>query len=363
MAALTRLAGGIAHEFNNLLTAILATTDLSLASPALEPAARADLDSIRDATLRAAGITRQLIAFSGSQSLALEPLKVDEVIRRIEPMFGHVLPPLIRLELQLSSGNAVSVDALRLEQMLLNLVLNSADASPDGGSIRISTRDLADGGAEVEVADKGRGMDEATLARVYEPFHTTKAATGDGVGLALAMTYGTMRQHGGSVHLDSAPGQGTRVTLRFPGAPVPPAPFQVEQSSSSPILPSEVVLVVEDEAVVRAPLCRSLRNAGYFVLEANNGEDALMVMQEYHAPIHLVITDVQMPEMDGAELVGLLRDWYPRMRVLFISGYSKQYLDSRGGTVDGSAFLAKPFGMRELTARVREILDTEFEPA
>jgi two-component system cell cycle sensor histidine kinase/response regulator CckA len=126
------------------------------------------------------------------------------------------------------------------------------------------------------------------------------------------------------------------------------------------MIPSEVILVVEDEHLVRAPICRKLRSIGYFVLEANNGEDALLVMQAYHSPIHLVVTDVMMPEMDGAQLVSMLRDWYPALRVLFISGYSPQYLESQGGAVSGSTFLAKPFTMDELAERVRDILDTEW---
>jgi CheY-like chemotaxis protein/nitrogen-specific signal transduction histidine kinase len=371
MEAIARLGGGLAHQFNNLLTAILATTDLALATSDLTPSVRSDLEDIREAGRRATTITRQLLAFSGSQSMSPHPTNPNELIEQLEPLLKHVLPPNVSLELRLRSAATVEVDAVRLEQVILNLVVNSVDALSQGGSITITTRDV-DGmpptetqvgrwGActEIIVADTGQGMDDATRLRIFEPFFSTKGSVGGGNGLGLASVYGTMHQLGGGIAIESELGQGTRVRLFVPHvaaekeAPVEPLP------ADAGMVPSEVVLVVEDEPIVRAPICRMLRNLGYFVLEANNGEDALSVMQDYHSPIHLVITDVLMPKMDGVQLVSLLRDWYPRLRVLFISGYSPQHVEAQGGAVHGGAFLQKPFSLNVLGRRVREILDEE----
>jgi len=375
--AIARLGGGVAHQFNNLLTAILGTADLVLADPKLAPAVRADLNDIRDAAHRAAGITRQLLAFSGSQSVSLRPIDVNELLTQLEPMLSHVVPSNVSLKLRLESSGLVEADPIRVEQVVLSVVLNAVDAMGQGGSITVTTQDVnaipgsdtqeAKAGAftEIVVADTGYGMSDFVRARLFEPFFSTKSSDGGGIGLGLASVYGTMQQLGGGIVIESMIGAGTRVRLFLPraktaaDAKVPAAPSAT--SGDGEMVPSEVVLVVEDEPAVRAPICRQLRNLGYFVLEANNGEDALLVMQEYHSPIHLVITDVMMPEMNGAELVSMLRDWYPHMRVLFISGYSAQYLEARGGTVQGSAFMAKPFSLDDLSHRVREMLDVGWQ--
>lgn len=361
MQAMSRLAGGMAHQFNNLLAAILATTDLALESASLEPSVRADLQHIRESARRASAITRQLIAFSGSQTIAPRLTRVNDVIAGLEPMLAHVVPPGITLSLDLRGEETVALDPLRLEQMLLTLVVNASDALGEHGNIRVATADaMADGApcTDVIVSDDGPGMDDAMRARLFEPFFTSKGEAAAGTSLGLAAVFGTMRQHGGTVMVESEPGRGARVVLRFPRQAH--AADAITHAASGDQARAEVILVVEDEPLVRAPICRTLRALGYFVLEANNGEHALVVMQEHHAPVHLVITDVRMPEMDGAELVRLLRDWYPRMRVLFISGYSHQYVESRAGTVDGGAFLAKPFTMDALRARVRELLEPEW---
>ena len=371
MEAVARLGGGIAHQFNNLLTSILATADLALQSKDLDASVRQDLEDIREAGHRAAAITRKLVAFSGTQSISIRPTDVGELLTQLEPLLKHLLPPNVQLEVQNGAASLVETDPVRMEQVLLNLVANSADALSQGGTITISAQDVDEipasdtttgaSGAftRITIADTGLGMDEYVRARVFEPFMSTKSNTGGGIGLGLASVYGTMAQLGGGVTLHSALGEGTRVELYLPraasGAATAATPAEPDH-----LLPSEAVLVVEDEPIVRAPLCRMLRNLGYFVLEANNGEDALLIMQEYHSPIHLVITDVRMPEMDGPELVRLLRDWYPKMRVLFISGYSTEYLEAEHGMVRGTAFLAKPFSLDALAKRVREVLDDDW---
>jgi CheY-like chemotaxis protein len=369
MEALARLGGGVAQEFNNLLTAILATADLTLADPDLAASARKDLEDIREAGQRAATITRQLLAFSGSQSLSLRQTNINALLEQLAPLLAHVVPSNISLKLDLRASGAIEVDPARFEQVVLTLVMNSVDAMPEGGVLTVSTEDLH-ASIAVVVADSGRGMDEVTLARLFEPFHSTKGV-GGGRGLGLASVYGTVRQLGGSVDIESSQGSqgsqgkggGTRVRMFFPRVEAQleesPAPAQATRVLTG----GECVLVVEDERSVRAPICRQLRNLGYFVLEADHGEDALRVMQEHHAPIHLVISDVMMPEMDGPTLVGLLRSWYPRMRVLYISGYSSQYLNAQSGVVERHAFLAKPFSLEALAGRVREMLDGEWNEA
>lgn len=373
MEVIARLGGGVAHQFNNLLTAILATTDLAASAPGISDALRADLGDIRDAARRAASITRQLLAFSGTQSLSLRKVAVDDLLRELEPLLGHVVPGNITLRLDLQSGAVIDTDPVRLEQIVLNLVVNAVDALNHGGVVTIGSRNVdgiaatathrARGGEFVEiiVSDTGMGMNDIAMAQLFEPFASSKWAIGGGMGLGLASAYGTLQQLGGELEVETKSDVGTHVRMFLPraGEQAPASPAVPQDSSNA----AEVILVVEDEPSVRAPMCRMLREQGYLVLEAANGEHALRVMQEHHAPIHLVITDVMMPEMDGAELVSLLRDWYPAMRVLFISGYSKQFLEARGDTVEGSAFLAKPFSLDAMARRVRELLDEKWVEA
>ena len=370
MEVIARLGGGVAHQFNNLLTAILATTDLAASGPGVSDALRSDLHDIRDAAHRAAAITRQLLAFSGTQSLTPRKVAVDELLRELEPLLGHVVPGDVTLRLELQSGAVIETDPVRFEQIVLNLVVNAVDALPKGGVITIGSRNV-DGIAatathrartgefvEVVISDTGMGMNDIAMAQLFEPFSSAKWAVGGGMGLGLASAYGTLQQLGGELEVETKAGVGTHMRIFLPRGAASVA--ESAPAERNVVDAAEVILVVEDEPSVRAPMCRMLREQGYLVLEAGNGEHALRVMQEHHAPIHLVITDVMMPEMDGAELVSLLRDWYPGMRVLFISGYSKQFLEARGDTVEGSAFLAKPFSLDAMARRVRELLDEKW---
>lgn len=373
MEVIARLGGGVAHQFNNLLTAILATTDLAASGPGVSDALRADLGDIRDAAQRAAAITRQLLAFSGTQSLSLRKVAVDDLLEELQPLLGHVVPGNITLRLDLHSSAVIDTDPVRLEQIVLNLVVNAVDALPNGGTVTIGSRNVdgIDATAthrarqgefvEIVITDTGMGMNDIAMAQLFEPFSSANWAVGGGMGLGLASAFGTLQQLGGELEVETKPDVGTHVRLFLPrvSGTVSSEPASAADAGQ----PAEVVLVVEDEPSVRAPMCRMLREQGYLVLEAANGEHALRVMQEHHAPIHLVITDVMMPEMDGAELVSLLRDWYPGMRVLFISGYSKQFLEARGDTVEGSAFMAKPFGLDAMARRVRELLDEKWVEA
>ena len=366
MEALARLGGGIALEFNNLLTAILATTDLALGSGNLPPSVAEDLRSIRDAGRRATAMTRQLLAFSGTQAVVLRETDVNKLVEALGPLLEHVLPANVLLRVDLQATGLVRIDPSRMEQVVLNLVLNAVDAMEDGGLLTVSTENVNDFVA-IAISDSGPGMDEITLARLFEPFHSTKGTTG-GRGLGLASVYGSVRQMNGSTDVESRSGKGTRVRMFFPRATgVEPKPASAPVTApveSSELSGEEVVLVVEDEPNVRAPICRILRYHNYYVLEASNGKEALQVMNDHRAPVHLVITDIMMPEMDGPELVSLLRDWYPRMAVLFISGVSPEVLDAdRAATVRHASFLPKPFELTALVRRARDLLDAEWTEA
>ena len=358
MDGMRRLGGGIAHEFNNLLTAILATADLALESQELADALREDFQDIRDAGQRAAAKTRQLMAFSGSQVLTPRVTDVNDLLQQLTPLIRHLLPAGIDLQMDLRAASGIRVDPARLEQATLNLILNAVDAMPGGGRLTIATREVQSL-VEIRIADAGTGMDELTLSRLFEPFASTGRASGGG-GLGLASVWGTVRQMNGSIEIESAVNKGTTVRMFFPAneGAAEPRPSAAPPAARSG---GEVILVVDDEPSVRAPISRKLRLAGYFVLEADNGAHALDVMANHPTPVHLVISDVMMPEMDGARLVEELRSWYPRTRALLISGYSPQYLAvQNGGQVDGAEFLAKPFGLDDLLSRVRSILDSEW---
>ena len=361
MDALARMSGGVAQEYNNLLTAILATADMALATPDLPASLRTDLEQIRAAGQRAARTTLQLMAFSGNQQMSLRAVVLNDLLEQLTPLMEKVVPSTMKLRVERKASGSIEADPGRLEQVILNLVMNAVEATPAGGTIVVRATDESTL-CSLVVEDSGSGMDEATLGRLFEPFHSSKGPAG-GRGLGLASVYGSVRQMGGSVDIESNGGKGTRVRMFFTRHAAPEA-AAAAPAPAAHVEPTggEVILVVEDEALVRAPICRKLRMLGYMVLEANNGEDAIKVLNDHHAPVHMVISDVMMPEMDGAELATLLRSWYPRLRMLFISGYSPQYFEAHGGRLmDGAHFMAKPFTPDELSRRVRQVLDSEWE--
>jgi two-component system cell cycle sensor histidine kinase/response regulator CckA len=368
MEAIGRLAGGVAHDFNNILTAIMATADLALETPALSAELQNDLKMIRESGAKAASITRQLLAFSRKQVVQPRPIDVNELIGESKGMLTRLLPHDVELELDLRATEVIEIDPTQMEQVLLNLVVNAGDAMPNGGRITIATehvdvrhpRATKTGVVPVgnyivlRVQDTGIGMDETTQARAFEPFFTTKDP-GRGTGLGLATVYGIVQQAHGHIILESAPGTGTTFELYFDR--VDGVPTTVTSEHRIDLRGSEVVMLVEDEPSVRAPMTRALRELGYFVLEATDGEDALSVLNDFHEPVHLVITDVVMPRMSGAELVRNLHDWYPRLKVLFVSGYSEELLESHGLAPGSISYLAKPFTANRLAAEMRGLLD------
>ncbi|MGH7510150.1 MAG: PAS domain S-box protein [Gemmatimonadales bacterium] len=356
MEAVGRLAGGIAHDFNNLLTGILSYSDLILQE--LRPAdpLRSDIEQIRDAGQRAANLTRQLLAFSQRQLLQPRVVSLTTTVRELEPMLGRLLGPTVTLETELDPAlGHVSIDPERIEQVLVNLVLNAREAMPQGGRLRITTANQPGGSVSLTVSDTGVGMDAATKAQVFEPFFTTKhAATGTGLGLSTA--YGILQQSGGSITVESEPGQGTTFTINLPRytgpeRPVAQTEWRGEQGGK------ETLLLVEDEAPVRDSVRRLLEFHGYTVIEASNGADALRIYENNANGIDLVLTDLVMPEMGGNELVERLRASRPDLRVLFMSGYADRNTTGNGSTRTGTGFVEKPFTVDTLMRRLREVLD------
>jgi nitrogen-specific signal transduction histidine kinase/ActR/RegA family two-component response regulator len=369
MEAVGRLAGGVAHDFNNLLTAIRSYADLMLDDMAAWDPKRADALEIRNAATRAAALTAQLLAFSRKQMLQPRVLDTGQVLTEVKGMLQRLLIEEIRLEVQVPAGLwQVRADRGQLEQVIVNLAVNSRDAMPHGGLLHIAavndvvldpieTRDGAIPPGEyvvIRVADSGVGMDATTLARAFEPFFTTKP-TGAGTGLGLSTVHGIVHQSGGYVTIESAPQQGTTIAVYLPRvherAETEGKGDTVAQRGNA-----ETILVVEDELAVRSLARRVLEKTGYTVLEASSPADALRLAQSNRGEIHLIVSDVVMPEMNGPALVARVLELCPNAKVLFISGYADEDVMGRG-IASGMSLLQKPFSAQELVERVREVLD------
>jgi signal transduction histidine kinase/ActR/RegA family two-component response regulator len=370
MEAVGQLAGGVAHDFNNLLTIISGYSELLLSRLPADDPSRELVEEIYMAGERAAGLTRQLLAFSRKQVLEPRVIDlnriVDEAGKMLRRLIGEDVEVVTRLEDRLPK---VKVDPGQAEQILVNLAVNARDAMPRGGRLTIATAAVEiDAGyarshLEVEpgrhvritVSDTGEGMDAATAARVFEPFFTTKAK-GKGTGLGLATVYGIVKQSGGSIEVSSQPGKGTSFEIYLPTAGVeaaelaPPAPVPALDGA-------ETLLLVEDDPQVRALSRLALSMHGYAVLEAGNGEEAVRLSDGHAGPIHLLVTDVVMPRMGGRQLAEALRARRPSMKVLFLSGYTDDAMMRHGISHAEVAFLPKPFTPAALAAKVREALD------
>jgi PAS domain S-box-containing protein len=374
LEAVGQLAGGIAHDFNNLLAAILANSELVLAEVADEPV-RQEVEVIRQTAERATALTRQLLAFSRNQVVQPRLVDLNAVVQDTDPMLRRVLGERISLVTDLRPVGSVLADRGQLEQVLLNLAVNARDAMPLGGTLTIRTRDIAvddtlaqqheglrtGGHVALTVEDTGTGIPPDLHARIFEPFFSTKSV-GHGSGLGLAMVYGLVKQWGGEVTLESAPGMGATFTVYLPrqqGTAVP----RSAQAKREVQRGTETVLVVEDEAGVRNAIRRILAGHGYTVLEAQNGVEALRVIDETTRPIDLVITDLAMPEMDGRELLGQLRGRGAPFKVLVMSGYDAQAA-MRGEALPPNAhFLEKPFTVEGLLRKVRSTLEASAAPS
>jgi two-component system, cell cycle sensor histidine kinase and response regulator CckA len=372
MRAVGQLAGGIAHDFNNLLTVIIGygdelTQTLARPDPRHEAAAE-----IVHAANRAADLTRQLLAFSRRQVIDPTAVDVNAVVLGMRAMLDRLIGTHIELLLQLSDeGVHARADASQLEQVILNLVVNARDAMQEGGRLTIATSRARRTGAGpaspsdlvcLTVADTGVGMNADTSARIFEPFFTTKGV-GKGTGLGLSVVYGIVEQYGGRIDVDSEPGCGTRFDLWLPACEAAAEPVTLPAPSIE-LRGDERILLVEDEDPVRVLAQATLERLGYRVLAARNGEEGLAMVERYSASLDLVVTDVVMPKMGGRALAGRLAERYPRIRVLYVSGYaSGRDLAAPIGAAAGPPLLYKPFTAHQLASRVRETLDAVGEAA
>src|SRR5213592_1044324 len=360
MEAVGRLAGGIAHDFNNVLTAVLGSIELLLLDEPPGRPHREELDIIRDAATRAKDLIRQLLAFSARQVLQPAAVDLNRLVRDVAKMLRRLIGEDIKLETLLAPElGAVRVDAGQMEQVLVNLAVNARDAMPEGGRLTIKTDNVDAGGSQVllHVSDSGVGMDEEVQAHMFEPFFTTKPR-GKGSGLGLATVYGIVRQSGGHIAVDSAPGRGATFRIYLPRVEAPLDPTDRPTPVTAPAAGSETILLVEDEHLVRLLARKVLERAGYRVLVAAGGAEALDLAERYAGTIHLLLTDVVMPGMNGRELIRRLAPLRPDLRVLYMSGYADEAVAQHGVLDPGTAFLQKPFTPGGLADKVRGVLDT-----
>jgi two-component system, cell cycle sensor histidine kinase and response regulator CckA len=369
MEAVGRLAGGVAHDFNNVLSVILSHSELILED--LKPAdpLRADIDEIHKAATRAAGLTRQLLMFSRQQVVQPKVLDLQLVLASMDKMLQRILGEDVALVLVAPSASGrVKVDPSHIEQVILNLVVNARDAMPKGGTLTLETANVvldenyavdhlpAKAGPHVMLAvtDTGTGMDRETQRRIFEPFFTTKE-TGKGTGLGLSTVFGIVQQSGGNIWVYSEPGKGTTFKVYLPRVD---AALDVTRSQGVPasMRGSETILLVEDEEQVRAITISILRRQGYLVLPAQNAGEALLLCEDHPDPIDLLLTDVVMPRVSGPDLAKRLAKVRPEMKVLFMSGYTDDSVVRHGVLEAGVAFLQKPITPASLARKIREVL-------
>ncbi len=354
LEALGRLAGGVSHDFNNLLTAMLGYAELAQGQFVDGGSPEASLAQLKATALRAAGLTRQLLAFSRRQVLRTEVLDISSVVLGMAEMLRPVLGEQVTLELELDPGAGfLEADPAQLEQVILNLALNARDAMARDGILHLATRRTRVDGqswVELEVRDNGQGMDEEVLSHLYEPFFTTKPL-GEGTGLGLATVYGIVEQSRGQISVESAPGQGTRFFVRFPPATIT-QPVDIPLQDLPAPTPSATILVAEDESAVREAVVRILQRAGHTVLQAANPLEALDIVDAHPETIHLLLTDMVMPHLSGKELAARFRALRPEAIVLYMSGYTEQEL----GPEESRRFLQKPFTKDGLLAKIAELL-------
>ncbi|HEY6224072.1 MAG TPA: PAS domain S-box protein, partial [Gemmatimonadales bacterium] len=372
MEAVGRLAGGVAHDFNNLLTVISSYTELLLEDlPAEDASRRDDLGQIKKAAADAAALTRQLLAFSRQQVLEARVLDLNEIVSGAGKMLERLIGEDVTLALVLARDlGAVKADPGQIEQVIMNLAVNARDAMPMGGRLTIETANVeldvrytgehsvVNPGRYVElvVSDTGVGMDDETKRHIFEPFFTTKEL-GKGTGLGLATVYGIVKQSGGFVWVYSEPGAGTTFKIHLPRVEEGEA-MQRRPARPPPARGSEIVLLAEDAAPVRAVARQILERNGYTVLEAPNGKAAIDIAAQRQGPIHLLLTDVVMPELSGRQLADQITAQRPELKVLFMSGYTDDAVVRHGVLEAGIAYLQKPFTPDGLARKVREVLDS-----
>jgi PAS domain S-box-containing protein len=370
MEAIGQLAGGVAHDFNNVLSVILGYGEMLLEELPAEHAMHGDLSVIVGAAQRAAALTRQLLAFSRRRVVEPDVVDLNTIVWGIDKMLRRIIGEDIDLRTKLASSPAtVRADASQLEQVIMNLTVNARDAMPNGGTIQIETESVELDEAyssehvgvtpgtyvRMSVTDTGHGIDEATQKRIFEPFFTTKEV-GRGTGLGLSTVYGIVQQCGGHVVVDSEVGRGTAFHIHLPEAIQPAAEPRIRRAPTRPPTGSGTVLVVEDDAEVRQVTVRMLREHGYKVLEAGGSGDALQIAGEHRAGIDVLLTDVVMPEASGPKLAADLAVIIPGLRVLYMSGYAGVLLEKGVTLGPFTGYIEKPFSPAVLAARVTELL-------
>jgi two-component system cell cycle sensor histidine kinase/response regulator CckA len=372
MQAVGQLAGGVAHDFNNVLTAIIGFADLLLLKHRPGDPSFADIMSIKQSANRAAGLTRQLLAYSRRQTLRPQILEVTGHLDDLTVLLKRLIGEAITLKVDHGQGIwPVKADLVQLEQVVVNLVVNARDAMPDGGTIAIRTSNVTAEQAEaltytgmpaadyvlVEVADTGTGMPPEVLEKIFEPFFSTKEL-GKGTGLGLSTVYGIIKQTGGFIYPESVVGQGTTFKIFLPRH----LPAEGEVTAKATAVPvrdltgHERILLVEDEDSVRSFSARALRTTGYEVFEADSGEQALEVLDDEEDRIDLMISDVVMPEMDGPALLTKVRERLPGLKVIFVSGYAEESVRQDIADDQSVEFLPKPYTLDQINSKVREVL-------
>lgn len=381
MQAVGQLAGGIAHDFNNLLTAIIGFCDLLLLRHKAGDPSFGDIMQIKQNAARGANLVRQILAFSRQQTLQPKPLDLTEVVGELAHLMKRLLGEKVTLQLDYSREvGLVFADHTQLEQAIINLAVNARDAMPQGGTLQIKTSLLRNKAPQgigpqtilppgnwlaVSVGDSGTGISEENLKRIFEPFFTTKPL-GQGTGLGLATVYGIVQQSGGHIGVESELGKGTTFTLYLPeydqekaapeaAKPIPAAPAKL---AGQDLTGAGTILLVEDEDAVRQFSSRALKLKGYDILEAPHGEAALKIMLESEKTpvIKLLITDVIMPGIDGPQLFLKLRETFPTLKVLFVSGYTEEKLNIPIDEANGIYFLPKPYSLADLSGKVKGIV-------
>ena len=364
-----RLAGGVAHDFNNLLTVINGYSELVYKGLAPGDPLRARVDQVRRAGSRAADLTKQLLAFSRKQLIQPQPLDFNTVVTSSQPMFQRLLGEEIELIVKLQpSLGLVMADSGQMHQVLMNLLVNARDAMPDGGKVFVETANVDIGASYVaehpeavagpavllEVTDCGMGMDDETKRHIFEPFFTTKGA-GAGTGLGLATVYGIVKQTQGWIVLYSEIGKGTSFKIYLPRTSTGPPSHQNAETNSARLGGSETVLVVEDQEEVRSYAVQVLEGYGYTVLAAADGPSALALVELYSGPIHILLTDVVLPGMNGRQLADRLTAQRPQLKVLYTSGYTREVIAHRGVLDADVAYLPKPYTPEALATKLREV--------
>ncbi|MES2503735.1 MAG: ATP-binding protein [Myxococcota bacterium] len=365
MESIGQLAGGIAHDFNNLLTVIIAQTETIKTANSVNPQEMERIKTISTCAERAASLTKQLLAFSRQEIIHVSILDFNATIANTVKILSQLIGENIQIKFRpTNNGLPVKADRSQIEQILMNLAVNARDAMPNGGELTIETGliELPEKGrmAMLAVSDTGVGMDQKTVEKIFEPFFTTKAV-GKGTGMGLATVHGIVQQHGGSISAQSEPGSGTTFKLYFPCIEnqVPAEPESIVPSiTSAPAEGTGTILVVEDEDMVRQIVVDILQSNGYKVLQAPDGIEALKIYATYSGPIDLVLTDVIMPNMGGADLVAKLKAQHKVPHTMFMSGYTANTIAEQGILPRDVNFIHKPFVKNDLLRAVQEAIKT-----